>query len=246
MDLPRDETDSFRGESDQNILTSLGTLHARVGLDSLRGQNGLQDDIESRFEEAGRCFEEAKYGEFPNAYAYHGQAYMWLQRAQYSEDELHRINQAGIALQILAVAKDNLNPGDMQPLFELETRVWSLLGNKDRVQNLIQMLKDHYNTARGYYIVAEMLRRETSEAPSSDDKTSLLRAALEQIDEGLRHFPADDHCARMRVLLLKELDGDANPSQYYAALKKMERNCTSPERQTSLRTGQNVVYSWLL
>ena len=238
LDLPRDETDSFRGESDQNILTSLGTLHARVGLDSLRGQNGLQDDIESRFEEAGRCFEEAKYGEFPNAYAYHGQAYMWLQRAQYSEDELHRINQAGIALQILAVAKDNLNPGDMQPLFELETRVWSLLGNKDRVQNLIQMLKDHYNTARGYYIVAEMLRRETSEAPSSDDKTSLLRAALEQIDEGLRHFPADDHCARMRVLLLKELDGDANPSQYYAALKKWSATAPHPNAKLLYELGR--------
>ena len=232
LDLPRDETDSFRGESDQNILTSLGTMHARVGMDSLRGENGFQDDVESRFEEAARCFEEAKYGEFPNAYAYHGQANMWLQRAQYSEDELQKINQAGIALQILAVAKDNLNPGDLQPLLELETRVWSLLGDKTRVENLIQMLKDHYNSARGYFIVAEMLRREVSELSSSGDKTSRLRAALEHIDEGLTHFPTDDHCARMRVLLLKELDGDANPSQYYAALTKW--NATAPHPNAKL------------
>ena len=237
LKLPREESDSFRGESDQNILTSLGTLHSRVGLDSLRANNDLQD-IEGHFREAERCFDEAKYGEFPNAYAYHGQAFMWLQRAQYSEDELDRINEAGVALQTLSIAKDNLNPGDMQPLLELETRVWSLLGDRDRVQNLIQVLKDNYNTARGYYVVAEMLWREANKAESPKDESFYLHNALEQIDEGLSHFPTDDHCARMRALLLKELGRDGNPAQYYAALQKWNATALYPNAKLLYELGR--------
>ena len=238
LDLPREETDSFRGESDQNILTSLGTLHSRIGLELLRTQDGIQDDIDDHFREAERCFEEAKFGEFPNAYAYHGQANMWLQRAQRPENELQKINQAGIALQILAIAKDNLNPGDMQPLLELETRIWSLLGDRSRVEDLVQVLKDDYNTARGYYVVAEMIQREAEEAGSSKDSRLLLHTALEQIEEGLKHFPTDDYCARIRVLLLKELGGDSNPSEYYAALQKWSATPPHPNARRLYELGR--------
>ena len=228
LDLPREDADSFRGETDQNILTSLGTLHSRVGLEALQGQGGVQLDTDGHFEEAARCFEEAKYGEFPNAYAYHGQANMWLQRAQRSEDEVQRTNQLGIALQILSLAKDNLNLGDLQLLFELETRVWSLLGDIARVRDLIQVLKNDYNTARGYYIIAEMMQKEAGEAEISGSNQLLWQSALDLIEEGLRHFPTDEHCARLRVLLIKGLEGDSNPSGYYSALQNWSSIAPQP------------------
>ena len=157
-----------------------------MGLESLREPSSVKLDVDDHFQEAERCFEEAKYGEFPNAYAYHGQANMWLQRAQQnSENELEKIDQCGIALQILSLAKDNLNHGDMQLLLELETRVWSLLGNRARVQDLIRVLKDKYNTARGYYVVAEMMRREADETEPSRQGRRLLQTALRLIEEGL-------------------------------------------------------------
>ena len=238
LNLPREDADSFRGETDQNILTSLGTLHSRIGLESLGGQDGVQSDISDHFEEAERCFEEAKYGEFPNAYAYHGQANMWSQRAQRAEDEVQKLNQFGMALQILSLAKDNLNSGDMQPLFELETRVWSLMGDRARVQDLIQVLKDDYNTARGYYIVAEMIQKEGSVAKSSKRSRLHLEAALELIEEGLKYFPTDDHCARMRVLLIKELEGDSNPSRYYAALRNWSAIAPQPNARRLYELGR--------
>ena len=144
--------------------------------------------------------------------------------------ELEKIDQCGTALQILSLAKDNLNPGDMQLLLELETRVWSLLGDRARVQDLIRVLKDKYNTARGYYVVAEMMRRESDETEPSRQGRRLLQMALRLIEEGLESFPADDHCARMRVLLLKKLEGDSNPSRYYAASTDLERDLTTAQR----------------
>ena len=240
LKLPRDDADSFRGESDQNILTSIGTMHSRIGLESLREPARAQNDMDDHFQEAELCFEEAKYGEFPNAYAYHGQANMWLQRAQNSADELDKIDQCGIALQILSLAKDNLNPGDMQLLFELETRVWSLLGDRARVQDLIRVLKERYNSARGYYVVAEMMRRETDETEPSRQDRRILHTALRLIEEGLASFPADENCARMRVLLLKSLEGDSNPSQYYAALQTWSATSPKPNANRLYELGRTA------
>ena len=240
LKLPRDDADSFRGESDQNILTSLGTMHSRMGLESLREASSVKLDVDNHFQEAERCFEEAKSGEFPNAYAYHGQANMWLQRAQNSEDEVDKIDQCGIALQILSLAKDNLNPGDMQLLLELETRIWSLLGDRARVQDMIRVLKDRYGTARGYYVVAEMMRREAGETEPSRQGRRLLNMALRLIEEGLESFPADDHCARMRVLLLKQLEGDSNPAQYYAALQTWSAISPQPNASRLYELGRTA------
>ena len=238
LNIPREDADSFRGETDQNILTSIGTLHSRIALESLGGQDTDYTDSSDHFEEAERFFEEAKYGEFPNAYAYHGQANMWLQRAQRSVNEVEKVNQCGIALQVLSLAKDNLNFGDMQPLLELETRVRSLLGDRVRVQDLIQVLKDDYNTARGYYIVAELTQKEASEAGSSGQRRSIHQAALDLIEEGLTHFPTDDHCASMRTWLIKELEGDSNPSRYYAALQNWSAVAPRPNARRLYELGR--------
>ena len=138
------------------------------------------------------------------------------------------------------LAKDNLNPGDMQLLLELETRIWSLLGDRARVQDMIRVLKDRYGTARGYYVVAEMMRREAGETEPSRQGRRLLNMALRLIEEGLESFPADDHCARMRVLLLKQLEGDSNPAQYYAALQTWSAISPQPNASRLYELGRTA------
>ena len=56
-------------------MTSLGTIYTQMGLECIA--NNELTKAESCFEEAERCFDSAKYGEYPNLHAYHSHAHMW-------------------------------------------------------------------------------------------------------------------------------------------------------------------------
>lgn len=129
LEVPRDEIESFRGESDQNILTSLGKLYSRMGLESERKGGDQQTD--DYFQKAENCFRDARHGEFPNAYAYHSHAFMWLARGKEAQSGAERLQRFGNALEISALARDNLNSEELEIFYELETQIWAQIGNED-------------------------------------------------------------------------------------------------------------------
>ncbi len=59
LEIPRDDIESYRGESDQNIQTSLGTLYSHIGIDLMK--KGDTAAAEEYFREAETSFQVAKH-----------------------------------------------------------------------------------------------------------------------------------------------------------------------------------------
>jgi len=222
LEIPRDDIESYRGESDQNILTSLGTLYSRMGIDFL--SQGKNNNAEECFRKAENSFQDAKYGEFPNTYAYHSHAYMWYLRGNKFKNAMNQLNCFAQALEILSIARDNLNEEELQPIYELQTVIWTKIGDEKRIEENLIILKDEFNSAHGYYLIAECLwtRAQDKEA---EERKALSKSALERVREGLKYFPNDEHCLRLQCRLLKELEPN-NLKEYYGWLQRWKGAAT--------------------
>jgi hypothetical protein len=215
LDMPRsDMVESYRGESDQTILTSLGTLYSRRSIELL---DSHPDEAERLAGKAEACFADARHGEFQNAHAYHAHAFMWLSRARRTREHAVRMNALARSLDIVALAKDNLNDDSQQAIHELEVAIWSEIGDPSKVSQAIDSLRDNYATASGYYVYALSLRRRVTDEQTKEG-TDLLSQALSEVDKALKHFPADEKCLRLRAHLLKQTGVELE--QYYVALRK--------------------------
>ncbi|MDP2682320.1 MAG: SIR2 family protein [Deltaproteobacteria bacterium] len=224
LEIPRDDIESYRGESDQNILTSLGSLYSRMGIDCIK--KSKMKEAEEYFEKAEASFQNAKHGEFPNAYAYHSHAYMWYSRGNQTGDEVEKINHYANALEILSIAKDNLNEEELQQIYELETLIWSQIGDETRIVQSLETLRDKFKSARGYYLNAELLWRKAQEK-EGEERKKIFELAMRKVEKGLKVFPQDEHCLRLQCKLLKELlPGDLNG--YYESLTKWKTAATMP------------------
>ncbi len=218
LSVPREGADAYRGESDQTILTSLGALYARIGIE-LRG-SGQDARASEYFEKAERCFADAKHGEFPNAYAYHAHANMCIARASSAPDVAQALDLTAKAIAILSLAKDNVNEDDRQPIYELEIKAWDLVGDEQRIRESMELLRDRFNSASGYYLSGQLLWRKAQDTVPPE-REKLLKDALHKTNKGLRHFPQDEHCLGLRAKLTKELLSDASPD-YYQSLREWE------------------------
>jgi len=224
LELPRDDIEAYRGESDQTILTSLGNLYSHRGMELIG--KGEEAKAEEYFENAEACFRDAKHGEFPNAHAYHAHANMWYQRGRRATNEPESLDCYAHALEVLTIAKDNLNADDLQRIYELDTMVWGQIGDESRIEQNLKVLKDKFNTASGYYLCAQLLRHKAQEK-EGDDKEQLLESALGRVDEGLKHFPSDECCLGLRAKLFREL-APRELKNYYSALMKWKSAATTP------------------
>jgi hypothetical protein len=216
LELPREDIDSYRGESDQNILTSLGNLYSHWGLGFLR--EGEEAKAEENFKEAEDCFRNARHGEFPNAHAYHAHARMCYLIGYKARDDVEKMDHFTKALEILAIARDNLNEDELQPIYELDVQIWGLIGNETKVAQYLEILQDKFKTVRGYFLYAELLWRRAHKK-EGDERRKLSQLALEKVEEGLMTFPYDEYCLRIKAKLLKELE-PANLDKYYEALQQ--------------------------
>ncbi len=224
LDLPREDIEAYRGESDQFILTSLGNLYSHMGTESIK--QGKQAKAEEHFEKAEDCFRNAKHGEFPNAYAYHAHAYMWYLRGNKTADDSEKLSYQAKALEILSVARDNLNEDDLQPIYELETKVWGEIGDKTKINENLEILRDKFNTASGYYLYAQLLWHKSREKEESK-RENLSRLALRKVEKGLKYFPYDECCLRLRAKLIRELTPD-DLIKYYESLQNWKAAATAP------------------
>jgi hypothetical protein len=230
LELPREDIDSYRGESDQNILTSLGNLYSHWGMELLL-EEGEEAKAEEYFKNAEDFFHRARHGEFPNAHAYHAHALMCYLRGNRAEDEPEKLDYYSNALEILAIARDNLNEDELQPIYELNMQIRFqinlIMSNKEaEITQYLEILRDKFKTARGYSLYAELLwRRAHKMVEQERRKQSLL--ALQKVEEGLVYFPNDEYCLRLRAKLLKELEPD-NLVKYYRALQKWDAASLMP------------------
>jgi hypothetical protein len=224
LELPRDDIEAYRGESDQTILTSLGNLYSHKGMEFI--DEGEEAKAEEYFENAEACFRDAKHGEFPNAHAYHAHANMWYQRGRRATSEPEALDCYAHALEVLTIAKDNLNEDDLQRIYELDTMVWGQIGDESKIEQNLVVLKDKYNTASGYYLYAQLLWRKTQEK-ERDEKEQLLKLALRKVDEGLKYFRSDERCLGLRAKVFREL-APRELKKYYTALIKWKTAATRP------------------
>jgi len=225
LETQRDDVESYRGESDQYILTSLGSLYSHMGIDFI--QKGKIGEAEECFEKAEASFQGAKHGEFPNAYAYHSHGYMWYMRGNEARDGTEKMNYYAKALEILSIAKDNLNEEELEQIYELEMLIWSKIGDETRITESLEVLRDKFNSARGYYLNAEFLRRK-AQKEEGEERKKFSELALKKIQEGLKYFPNDEHCLRLQSKLLKEVSPGAL-EVYYKSLTKWKEAATMPD-----------------
>ena len=236
LELPRDDIEAYRGESDQTILTSMGNLYSHKGMEFI--DQGEEAKAEEYFENAVACFRDAKHGEFPNAHAYHAHANMWYQRGRRAASEPESLDHYAQALEVLTIAKDNLNEDDLQRIYELDTMVRGQIGDESKIEQNLELLKDKYNTGSGYYLYAQLLWHKAQEK-EGDEKKQLLELALGKIDEGLKYFPSDERCLGLRAKVFREL-APRKLKKYYTALIKWKSAATTPNVRLLFELGRTA------
>lgn len=210
--LPRRFEESLRGESDQNILTSLGTLYSRIGIVAF--ENKDLNKADENFSRAQRCFINARLGGFPNQHAYHAHAFMFYRKGERALDANVKMDSFSEALKILELGRDNLNEEDLEPIIELQTLVYDYLGRSSKVLENIRTFAEKYKNPRGYYLYGNWLRHKAYQTEGSE-RLEIFQDALHVLDEGLTHFPDEEALLMLRAKLLKPL---VKQTDFYTAL----------------------------
>ncbi len=196
LELPQG-ADSFRCESDQNILTSLGSLYYHKAIDQTESKKA-----EEYYSEAIKCFNDAKTGEFPNVHAYHAHANIFYQRALREKDETTKLNYLAQAFAVIELAKDNLSEDMLQWIIELETQLSFLANDIDMLSHNIKTIRMKFRSANGDYLYAKCHFDKALESENNESEC-LIAEALKNVEEGLRHFPSDINCLRLRAKIYK-------------------------------------------
>lgn len=202
LEVPKEDIEAYRGESDQTILTSLGNLYAHMGMEEVEKEN--ESKAQKYFNSAEGCFNDAKHGYFPNVYAYHAHAYMWYQKGNRTRNEVEKIEYYARSLEILTIAKDNVNEDELQAIYELETMIWGQLEDETKIRQYVDVLRITFNTPRGYYLSAQLILRKASKK-EGNEKEKTLECALDSVEIALKFFPSDEHCLRLKARIVKEL-----------------------------------------
>jgi tetratricopeptide (TPR) repeat protein len=224
LQMPRDEVDSYRGESNQNILTSLGNAYSRWGVETYR--TNQRTEAQELLAKAEECFQGARHGDFPNAHAYHAHAHMCLMLAEAAADQDTKLNYLSGALDVISDAQDNLDEDELEPLLELETQVWAMLGDGKEIVQRQEKLRDTFKSARGYSLYGELLRKRSRDF-SDTKRAEQLELSLEQAETGLRFFPGDEACLRLKARILKEL-GRRDQKDFLDTLQKWHAVASTP------------------
>jgi hypothetical protein len=236
LELSREDIEAYRGESDQTIITSLGNLYSHMGMESIKQDEKV--NAKEYFTKAEECFHNAKHGEFPNAYAYHAHAYMWYLRGSRKVNDSEKLNCCANVLEILSVARDNLNEDDLKPIYELETEVWGQIGDETKINENLEILRDKFNTASGYYLYAQLLWNKACEE-KEEERKKILQLALRKVEKGLKLFPYDERCLRLNAKFIKELTPN-NLSEYYESLQNWKTVTTEPNAWLLYELGRNA------
>lgn len=195
-----------------------------MGIEAIGSGDGLK--AQEHFNNAEKCFQSAKHGEFPNVYAYHAHSNMWYQKGNRTRDDAEKLECYAKSIEILTVAKDNVNEDDLQAIFELETMLWGQLRDEEKIRENIEVLRQKYNTPRGYYLNAQLIFRQASEK-EGDEKNKLLRKAFQNVEAALEFFPSDEHCLQLKAKMIKEIEPN-DLKEYFKVLQTWKAASSMP------------------
>jgi hypothetical protein len=200
LELPRESEESYKGESDQNILTSLGNLNSILAIHSFRKKE--YEKATEQFNVAQEYFNEAKHGDYPNVYAYHANANMWFQKAKSDSILVEKASSLSKCLEIIDLAKDNLNKNELQPILELETYLWTFIGDENSVKSFVDEISEKYNSANGFYIYAYYYFKKA--LFSETFKELYIDRALAILNEALSKHAQNEKCLALKCKILIE------------------------------------------
>jgi hypothetical protein len=204
----------FAGESERNILVSLGRFYSKLCQNLMK--SGEASAAEEKLKVAEQTFVQARYVGPTNPYPYHAHAKMYYELSGIVKDQSERLRYLGEAYAIIEMAEDNLSSGQLKPIYELRTSLFTAIGDVSKVKESIRILKEKFKSPRGYSIYAGLLYQRALETPAT--RRAILEEALRTAEEGLRDFPGDEACARLRA----RITGELNPqdmTRRYESLK---------------------------
>lgn len=213
----------FKGESDRNIVTSLGVLHSKIALSNYEDnpEIGLKN-----MELAESYFQRAKItGTLIGEHPYGAHARMLFEIASLTKDETDKMHYLASALQIIDDAKKRgIAKKDSSYLDETELKIWATLNDKKKVYEAIETIAEKRHSAKGYYLYARFL--------INVDKTRKAKEeAYRVLAEGLERFPDDQECAALRVELFLGLYPNDKKQIYFLLSAYAEQ---TPHPQISL------------
>ena len=183
----------FKTESPQNVYNTLGMIAARKGL--YHDKNGELKNAEASFKAAVEFFGNARSGEFPNAYPYYGEAWMYRQQASYASGS-DKLVLLAKSLEILDESVGNVDQDGESALRELEAKLISDLSSNEIFKLYIKDLRTkNMSTAR--YLEARAATYQHGEY-SLDSAYKMLQDALEKTPD---HIP----CLRLVSQLHRQI-----------------------------------------
>jgi len=250
LNLPTEWGAGSRYEREQSILTSLGVLYYKMAEEVTKGTfQSKNHSPEQLIDLAIQTFVSARYGEFPNVYAYHAHANLCKRKGDAAVDLEERIDWYTEALQVLSEAEASFPEEQLELIRELQIQLYSRIGNDQELQARIQILVEHHKSARGYVLKARSLLWNAEENPEqrkkmwrfqrqlgesevlSEEQRIAYQEAEAVIDEGLRYFPNDRFCLSLKAWLHRRLK-PKDLKEYYDILRKW---ASHPEDKDNLQ-----------
>jgi hypothetical protein len=217
-----------RTELEQNILTSLGVLHSRIGVNQARSPKFALDFIDQEMRIAESYFLKARFGGWPNAHSYHAYANMYLHIGELTTDALRKTNLFSIALSIIQDAKDNLNEDQSEMIYELELAIYQRLDKTDLGMDIAKKIAEKFNSAKGFILIVSNLIYRSEQYNTWPEREPFLRQARSILETAEKQFPNDEHCLSLKAKLTKRL----SPLDEEVILKYCRHGIIMLERQT--------------
>lgn len=186
----------FKGESDRNILTSLGVLHSHIALSNYKNNPEIAlknvDLAESYFQKAKTT---GTMGEHP----YGAHASMLYEIACLTTDATDKMNYLSSALQIIDdTKKRGIAKKEGTFLDEIELKIWAMLDDEKKIYDAIEAIAEKRHSAKGYYLYARFIMK-FGRLPKDTEK------AYSILVDGLKQFPDDQECSALRIELFLDL-----------------------------------------
>ena len=198
-----------RGESNRNIMVSLGTLYSDWAMASF---DAGKNDIAERFLKLAELnFENARFAGPPNAYPYHAQANMYFVLSQKQENKEEKMKIYGKALSVTSLAEANLDKEDLAPIYELKSRIYRNLGDTENDLKLARKLMTEYGDPSGLigFVVYQSDEYRKEREPKLQQK--IAYNILEALSESMNLMPRDEGILRLNArmtIMLFPLDSE--------------------------------------
>jgi len=188
------QIEAYRGESNRNILTSLGSAYLEWAKEK---QKLDPEKAEALFKKAEKYLIDAMQGRYRKPHPYHVMARMLLHQGDNNHNSPKKYAFYAQALETIDVAKRNIEKERIRALIEIEIQLFDRLHKDDSIKGAIEILEKDYSSSSGYYVYAKTLMHHGGQ--------DNFVKAMEIVAKGLHSFPADEPLMKVKIEITKEL-----------------------------------------